>query len=755
MPKNIPSNLQLEATLDIQAQDGGESKGPPKISMIANTGKPMQLAGFMEPVVIDMTGAKFDKKKTPILMDHDTSKRIGFTESQAIEPNRIVADGIAMSSMGIAAGVVEDARNGFPFQVSVGATIDKGFFVDEGDTATVNGKAHKGPLIVASKTRIREISLTVLGADNNTSASIVAAAMRNESSSKEREAKMTFEEFVASLGLDLTAMDADQTSKLKAQWEKMNKLEAGTPGGSNPPNGGGGVNTPPVSRTSEGNPDDEAFNNRRKRIAAEEARVDTIRATASRYSETLSGEFEVDGKKTTVASIKATAINDGWDPDKLELTLLRASRDVDAPSGGNGGPAIHMGRTIEDLDNRAIACAIVRQSGKVPANRRHDVTGEEFGYEHDYPEAVLEASDHRSLRNASLHQILDFFNIMANGHGFHGNRRTDEFIQATRASMQKLQASSGVTTLQANQIFEDAANKLLWAGYQSVNTTWQEWVRPVNVNDFKTQNVYRMTHEGAYQQVGPDGELKHGGFSDQKYTVAADTYGKIVGMTRHHLINDDLGAFNDMMTALGIEAAKTIEESGYVTLLGQVGTFWTGGNGNLSSGAGSDLTIAGLSAAQQLFEDQVDSDNAPIMIEPDRILVGTQDRVQAGQLFNDTEVREGPSSTSTQKEFTRNPHTSAFRPVVTPYLNNTAILQRVANIGSAIPNQDGNQWFMFGNPAMAQGASFMIAFLNGNRTPILESSDASFNVLGLQWRAYHDFGYGLGDPKMSVRSAGA
>lgn len=743
MGKTIPTNMQLEATLDIQAKDAeGEETKQPTFNMVANTGKPMMLGGFADPVVIDMVGAKFDKKKTPVLMDHDTSKRIGYTTAQSVEPNRIVATGVAMSSMNIASGVVEDARNGFPFQVSVGASIEKGFFVDEGDSATVNGKTHKGPLIVASKTRIREISLTVLGADNNTSATI--AATRNHPS-KRKVLEMSFEEFVASLGLDLEAMNADQTAKVKAQWENINQIKAGA-------ESAGGVNTPPAKSTSEGNADDEAFAARRKRIAAEEARVDSIRATASRYAGQLDGSFEVDGKKTSVANLKASAINDGWDADKLELILLRASRDVDAPTSG---PAVHMAKTVEDLDNRAIACSIVRQSGMVPRKKTHDVSGEEYGWETAYPEQVLEASEHRSLKNVSLHQVMDLFNIVANGHAYHGNRRSDDFIHATRQSMQKIEAASGFTTLSANQVFDDAANKLLLAGYQSTSTTWQEFVKPVSVNDFKTSNIYRMTHKGAYQQIGPEGELKQGGFADDKYQIAADTYGKIVGMTRHHIINDDLGAFNDMMTAMGIEAAKTLEEVAYVTLLNGVGSTWTAGNGNLSTGAGSDLTIAGLSAANQLFEDQVDADNAPIMIEPDRILVGTQDRVQAGQLFNDTEVREGRGQSATSKQFTRNPYTSAYRPIVSPYLNNSAILQRVANIGSAIPNQDTDQWWMFANPASPQGATIMVAFLNGNRTPVLESSDASFNVLGLQWRAYHDFGYATGDPKLSVRCAGA
>ena len=64
--------------------------------------------------------------------------------------------------------------------------------------------------------------------------------------------------------------------------------------------------------------------------------------------------------------------------------------------------------------------------------------------------------------------------------------------------------------------------------------------------------------------MGADGQLEHGEWDDQKYTVAADTYGKIVGLDRKHLINDDLNAFAQIMTMLGLEGAKALEELVYV-----------------------------------------------------------------------------------------------------------------------------------------------------------------------------------------------
>lgn len=742
--RTIPSAIQIRAT-DVEismvgieaAAAEGEPSGPPRFNLVANTGAPMMLEGFSDPVVIDMAGAKFAAERTPVLADHDTSKRIGYTTSQSVKAGKIVAKAVAASSMEISRGFVEDAKAGFPFQVSVGASIVKGAYYEKGDKVKVNGRTYKGPIIVASESSIRELSVVVLGADPNTSATISATLSTPQDLHPQEEKNMSFEEYVQGLGFNAEDLNDDQTTKLMAQWKKSEGSEVQA--------------SAPVTQPAETEPTTYSPELNRQRIAAEESRIDSLRSIATRYSD--AGEIEAEGKKWSVDGLKAHAIEAGWDADRLEVHLLRASRNRNI----SGAPAIHVGANVRDMDNQTLACAMVRASGRVPRSATHQETGEEYGWEHSYNQRTLEASDHKDLRNVSLHQVFDLIIQAATGTTFSGNRHSQEFIQATRSAMMKIQAAggTGMSTFQATQIFDDVANKLLLAGYQGVNSTWQEWCGVRSVNDFKTANMYRLVDKGSYLPVGNDGQLKHGTFADQKYTISVDTYGKMVGLTRKNLIDDDLDALGGRLTALGIEAAKFLEELAYVQLLTGVGTTWAAGNNNLSSGAGSDLTIAGLSAAQQLFEDQVDEDAAPLMIEPDRILVGTQDRVQAGQLFNDTDVREGPGSTSTKKEFTRNPHTSAFRPIVSGYLNNSSILQRVNSVGSAIPNQNSNQWWMFPNPAIAQGTTIMMAFLNGNRTPFLEQSDAAFDMLGLQWRAYHDAGVGVGDPKLSVRSAGA
>ncbi len=742
----LPRTFQFtDAEVELTAA-GSETKRP-KMRIIANTGDAMRVDGIPFPVVIDLQGAKFAKQKTPIVADHDIKRRIGHTTKTVIVQAGqtvtvdgeihvgpvILANAVVSASTMDAEQFVADAKNDFPFEASVGAVFSprESDFVDKGETVSVNGRTLQGPLIVARKTTINEISTTAVGADRNTDIKLAASARKGSNMDPE------FVAFCASLAIKAEELSDDQKVKLEAHW-KATKTSAPVPPVESP--------SDPVAdlRTS---------------IANEQTRLSGIQRVCASFRQEAAFVGDDGAELTFKASVGGQAEQD-WTLSSFldhsirnenigvqdaELTLMRASRA--RPSA----PAIHSVPAWAELEDQAISCALVQQSGVVPANKTNSVSGEDYGYEVWYPDQVLEASQHKGLRSISLHQIIDMMIIRATGLPYTGNRKSLEFINAGRQAYMKLQASgTGQTNMGADNIFDDAANKMLWAGYEAVETTYQEWARIESLTDFKTHNFYRFTNTGGYKVIHVGGQIKHGDFEDEKYTLAADTYGKIVGIDRHHLINDDMGAFNSIMNGLGQEGARTQEELVYEHLLSNIGTIYTSGNANLITGATSDLGIVGLTLASQKFDDQV-KDDAPIGVRPDRILVGTQDKVEAFQLFRDTEVR---GHGTTKKESTKNPHSGLFRPIVSGYLNNTNIKQRVNNAGTAISNQDTDQWFMFSDPNTAQGGTILVGFLNGNRRPVLERSEMSFNVLGMQWRAYHDIGTGTGDPKLSVRSSG-
>lgn len=576
------------------------------------------------------------------------------------------------------------------------------------------------------------------------------------------EDKMNFEEWVKkTYGLDAATLQGESLDKFKGLYAKRQ--------------------TPPPIPNSTPAFDPEAHKTSMATAAAEEGeRQEGIQAAALKFQDS---EFDTESIKlesgsgttaTTAKGLANFAIKNRWSVDKFELMLHRASMR----SVGHIGIHSHDTNSEARQNTDAVTCALLRnmsagqvyKSGESQSSMAERIyLGGKYqtqdGLKIKDGEQILEASHHPAVRDMSLLQVAHLAYMQANGHNYQGRLKSDGFIKAAREAMMKLKfapyAASGNTTWSGLNIFDDAMHKVMWAAYETVATTWQEWVKPESVQDFRTHNAYRFTMKGTFKKLTPQGELKHGGFTDDKYTHSAETYGEIIGLDRHDLINDDMGAFNGIGTGLGEEAPGFLEELFYVILLtdialGATSTMFPtgGGNNNYISGAGSDLGVDGLTLAEDKLFEHVNANNRPILTANNAILLhGTQDRVLARELFNQTDLRVVQTA-NTKGRPDQNPHVGKFSPVMSGYLNNTNIKQSITEDDQAVPGQTSDQWGLI-RRAGASGALMIGSFLNGNKRPTVEQADQAFNVLGLMWRAYLDAGGDLADPKWGVWSKGA
>lgn len=141
---------------------------PQRFSMVANSGKPITSHPFFGTLGINLDGVRY-AKRVPVLLDHDTTKRIGVAEELRVGPEGLVARGTFLSNDN-ARTVVSDSREGFPWQASVYLRATKVRELRESETALVNGHEMTGPGYVFEDSELREVTFTALGADPNTSA---------------------------------------------------------------------------------------------------------------------------------------------------------------------------------------------------------------------------------------------------------------------------------------------------------------------------------------------------------------------------------------------------------------------------------------------------------------------------------------------------------------------------------------------------------------------------------------------------------
>ncbi|MEL7473950.1 MAG: Mu-like prophage major head subunit gpT family protein [Planctomycetota bacterium] len=174
--KSVALTARAEIDLSAAAEATDDPMPLPRFRMVAYTGEAMRLAGWRHPVVIDLAGLSVPSQNRPIRFGHDAQAGVGHTDAIGVDGGQLVASGVISRDTAAAKEVVASSRNGFPWQASVGASVDEFEFVRPNQSVTVNGREFTGPVNVVRRSTLGEISFVDLGADGRTSATIAASA---------------------------------------------------------------------------------------------------------------------------------------------------------------------------------------------------------------------------------------------------------------------------------------------------------------------------------------------------------------------------------------------------------------------------------------------------------------------------------------------------------------------------------------------------------------------------------------------------
>jgi hypothetical protein len=150
----------------------------PSVEMLVYDGGVMTVAddrGGLHRVVIDLAGLEVPPGPVPLLIGHDPERRFGVVPAGGVA---VGADGVRVRGVRLsnpeADAVAADARQGFPFESSIGCDPAAQEELGRGQTAEVNGRAVAGPLTVLRTSRLREASVVTFGASAESATRIAA-----------------------------------------------------------------------------------------------------------------------------------------------------------------------------------------------------------------------------------------------------------------------------------------------------------------------------------------------------------------------------------------------------------------------------------------------------------------------------------------------------------------------------------------------------------------------------------------------------
>lgn len=139
----------------------------------ANSGAPLNHA-FWENFAIDMKGVKVARLDLPVLRDHDPGSIIGYTTAIKLSDAGIDVEGYLIGANDSAREVMTLMKHGAPLQMSVYVKPSRVLRLEQGDTSKVNGHQLSGPGHIFQESHLREVTITAMGADEDTTATLLS-----------------------------------------------------------------------------------------------------------------------------------------------------------------------------------------------------------------------------------------------------------------------------------------------------------------------------------------------------------------------------------------------------------------------------------------------------------------------------------------------------------------------------------------------------------------------------------------------------
>ncbi|CAK9094900.1 Uncharacterized protein SCF082_LOCUS44587, partial [Durusdinium trenchii] len=686
--------------------------GPRRFTMTAYDGGLLQLPNVPVPVVVDLAGMQqVDQVKA--LLHHDPSRPVGHMERIEIGQEIECAGVLSVPEH---ASTIEAAQaNGFEWEASIGAQILEREAIPRGRSVSVNGRTFQGPLLVARKTLLREVSFTGAGAGQHTSARIAAEWAAATAVSLGRPTSSEFRDMP-----DHTPSNTPQDRSGSTTPETPTQSQGATQVA---PESQAIQQTLQEVQTLRASYSDEVAALRREReaFAAERERIQRERLGESveRFAQQYGCEDE-----SILASLRERAQSGEISENDIELQILRASgggrlRGFTPLGGKKGAPATP----------HVIEAALCLTSG-----------WDESELEGHYDEQTINAALGHKWVGFGLHALAVEY-LQAHGHHVIGGRLRDDDLRAMIgfAEQERIEASGGFSTLSLPGITSNVARKEILRGYDQFQKAILSIAKRATATDYKPWYMYRLNTAGLLEQVGPDGELKSLKLTEDAYQSRVYPFGRKLAITDVMWKNDDAGAFRDLAALFGLTAARTVELQGFTTLLSKQDTFWTTDKGNrLADGAGSAVGLDAVQTAFELFLKAKDSTGQPIGLRPRTLLTSSTDFVTAMNLNKFDRINLAVRDTNAANEIIErtagNPFRGMFDPQYSPYLDN-----------GAVPNANGTQWLLCADPNVT--APIVVAYLDGRAAPQLRTWESLPGRMGMQWDITLAFGFNMHDER--------
>jgi ribosomal protein S25 len=284
------------------------------------------------------------------------------------------------------------------------------------------------------------------------------------------------------------------------------------------------------------------------------------------------------------------------------------------------------------------------------------------------------------------------------------------------------------------EVLSAVTNKMLRQAYEAYPRTFIPFCRKVLATDFKAMQRVQIGEAPQLLKVGEGGEFKRGTIAESKESYRIETYGRVVGITRQVLINDDLDAFTRIPAMYGT-AIATLESDvvwGIVTANANMADgvpLFHATHKNLAA-SGTALSVTAIGDGRTAMAKQTGLDKKTVLnVRPAYLLTPAALELAAEQIIAQNLVPAKTGDVVPQSIRT-------LTPISEPRLDTAS----------------ATAWYLVANPAQIDTIEY--AYLEGQQGAYIETRNG-FDVDGVEIKCRLDFGAKAIDWRGLYRNPGA
>ena len=390
--------------------------------------------------------------------------------------------------------------------------------------------------------------------------------------------------------------------------------------------------------------------------------------------------------------------------------------------------AIRNGTSLDVFRTRAFDAMVERQNGSRTDPARSRITQDErdvaraasiealsYRIGAPIPQAGPTAAARSRMDNGLIHLAMDCV----------GERN---YPRNARQIEELFERAASHTTSDFPIILEGSINRTVEARYQLAQPTYRRIARQRNFRDFRPHTSIKLGDFPMLEKIAEDGKIKYGTLTEGKETISVLSYAKALAVSRQLMINDDLGAINEMLSGYGATVALFEEITFYSSALNAVladGQAVFHASHNNLAGSGAAIDVDSVSLGRAAMSKQKSLDGNPLLSNVPAMIVTGPDRITSAEKLIASIT---PATVAT---------VNIFSGRLTPF--DTAQIS-------------GNTWYLFADPQL--GSNYRWGYLEGYEAPRVRI-DNPFGSQGMAMSVEHDFGCGAVDFRYGYKNPGA